>query len=68
MVYEQALAGNLQACGMVLKWRGAFPGDLHWEGGEEAVVGAAFTVEELAQRAIDRGFISHPQRLKEIDG
>ena len=25
VVYEQALAGNLTACGMVLKWRDAFP-------------------------------------------
>ena len=30
---------------------GAFSGDLHWEGaGEDTVVGAAYTVEELAQR------------------
>ena len=53
---------------MVLKWRGAFPGDLHWEGGgEEAAVGAAYTVEELPQRAIDRGYVSAPKAFKEID-
>lgn len=69
VVYEQALAGNLTACGMVLKWRGAFPGDLHWEGdSEETAVGAAFTVEDLAQRAIDRGYVSTPKPLREIDG
>ena len=69
VVYEQALAGHLAACGMVLKWRGAFPGDLQWEGGgEETAVGAAFTVEDLAQRAIDRGYITVPKSPKEIDG
>ena len=49
----------MAAIALVPKMRGALPGDLNWEGGgEEAVVGAAFTVEELAQRAIDRGYVS----------
>ena len=68
VVYGQALGGNLTACSMVLKWRGAFPGDLHWEGGEDQGRKPDFTVEELAQRAIDRGYITAPRTLKEIDG
>ena len=68
VVYEQALTGNLVACSMVLKRRGAFPGDLHWDGGEDQGRKPDFTVEELAQRAIDRGYVSVPKALKEIDG
>lgn len=59
----------MAAIALVPKMRGALPGDLNWEGGgEEAVVGAAFTVEELAQRAIDRGYVSVPKALRDIDG
>lgn len=66
---EKAREGNVAAIALVLKMRGAFPGDLNWEGGgEEAAVGAAFTVEDLAQRAIDRGYVSTPKPLREIDG
>ena len=69
VVYEQALDGNLMACNMILRWEGVFPGDLHGEaGGEEVAIGAAFTVEDLAQRAIDRGYIVVPKSPKEIDG
>ncbi len=65
---EKAREGNVAAIALVLKMRGALPGDLNWEGGgEEAAVGAAFTVEDLAQRAIERGYVSTPQALKEID-
>ena len=45
----------------------AFPGDLHWEGGEDQGRKPDFTVQELAQRAIDRGYVSVPKTLREID-
>ncbi len=66
---EKAREGNVADIALVLKMRGALPGDLNWEGGgEEVAVGAAFTVEELAQRAIDRGYVVVPKALKDIDG
>ncbi len=69
LAHEKAREGNVAAIALVLKMRGALPDDLNWEGGgEEAAVGAAFTVEELAQRAIDRGYVVVPKALKDIDG
>ena len=68
LAHEKAKEGNVAAIALVLKMRGALPGDLNWEGGgEETTIGAAYTVEELAQGAIDRGYVSTPKSLKEID-
>ena len=69
MAHVEAHGGNVAAISLVLKMKGALPGDLHWEGDEqETAVGASLTVEDLVQRAIERGFMSHPKALKEIDG
>ncbi len=43
-------------------------GDPHTIEFLDFLVGAAFTVEELAQRAIDRGYVVVPKSPKEIDG
>lgn len=69
LAHEKAREGNVAAIALVLKMRGALPGDLNWEGdGEEATIGAAFTIEDLAQRAIDLGYVSTPKAVNEIDG
>ncbi len=66
---DEAKRGNVAAIALVLKMRGALPGDMNWEGDDqETAIGAAFTVEDLAQRAIERGYVSTPKALKEIDG
>jgi len=67
---EMAREKNAAALALVLKMKGALPGDLNsgLSDGEETVIGAAFTVEDLAQQAIDEGYISTPKPPNEIDG
>ena len=67
--HEAARDGNVAAIALVLKMKGALPGDMNWAvGDEDTIVGAALTIEDLAQRAIERGYVSTPKALKEIDG
>ena len=69
IAHEEARQRQSWAVALVLKMKGALPGDLNWEGdGEDTTTGAALTVEDLAQRAIERGYVSTPKALKEIDG
>lgn len=66
---DEARKGNITAIALVLKMRGALPGDINWEGDDqETAVGAASTVEDLVKRAVERGFVSEPKALKEIEG
>ncbi len=68
LAHEAARDGNVAALSLVLKMKGALPGDLNWEGEGEETVGASTTAEDLAQRAIERGYVSAPKTVKEIDG
>ena len=68
LAHVEAKKGNVAAIGLVLKMKGALPGDLNANESVDVAIGAAFTVEDLAQRAIDRGYVSTPKALKEIDG
>ena len=69
IAHEEARLRTGWAVALVLKMKGALPGDIHWEGdAEETAIGATFTIEDLAQRAIDRGYIVVPKSPVEIDG
>ena len=69
IAHEEARQHVSWAVALVLKMKGALPGDVHWEGDqEETTIGAAFTVEDLAQRAVERGYVTAPRPVKEIDG
>ena len=69
IAHEEARLHQSWAVALVLKMKGAIPGDLNWEGDDgDTAIGAALTVEDLAQRAIERGYVSTPKALKEIDG
>jgi len=69
IAHEEARKSVGWAVALVLKMKGALPGDIHWEGDqEESTIGAAYTVEDLAKRAIERGYVATPKAVKEIDG
>lgn len=69
LAHIEAHGGSVAAISLVLKMKGALPGDMNWEGeGQDTAIGAALTVEDLAQRAIERGYVSTPKALREIDG
>ena len=70
-LHDLAEEGNVAAIIFGLKMRGRYSTEAangHEGGARRPPENADFTVEDLAQRAIDRGYITVPKSPKEIDG